>query len=383
MTTTMDMLPLKLVIIRRPMLIQSFVLTLFISLFFMPIAGFTEQDSPAVNELKQKAQAAFVKGNYAEAAASDEEIARQYPNSQARHYAVQMLGTIYEEHIVDIKKAVKWDREFLKKYADYRQAPFYNDKIASLEKALNQEQAFKTYKAIQFANKGDEFIVKQYEALLKEYPDFLLKADVERELAYAYARMDKRKQSAQEFEALSKTEGNKLSTSDQIALRTANRYWQMTWVWAWLAWAVIVILWTAVLIMKPWKQLTWASTRKFLLWPVLWVVLVCASLPTFYSIETSGYPIVIPDTMVFIAAVLNLIILFWLLLLTRAELWHTRRRTLIWLSPVLTVLMTTAVFYLFVVYQPNGPFITDVFAVKWQYLSGELREHGRFLSVIH
>src|SRR5208283_5967012 len=123
------------------------------------------------------------------------------------------------------------------------------------------------------------------------------------------------------------------------------------WVWAWLAWAVIVILWTAVLIMKPWKQLTWASTRKFLLWPVLWVVLVCASLPTFYSIETSGYPIVIPDTMVFIAAVLNLIILFWLLLLTRAELWHTRRRTLIWLSPVLTVLMTTAVFYLFVVYQ--------------------------------
>ena len=332
-------------------------LIIMVIFWCMPLTCFAGQDGHEVNELKQKAQDAFIKGHYADAAAFDKGIALKYPESQARHYAVQMLGTIYENNIVDIKEAVKWDREFLKKYADSRQVPFYNEKIASLEKMLNQEDAFKTYQTIRFANKGDEILVKQFEELLKEHPDFLLKADVERELAYAYARMDKRRQSAHEFEDLAKTEGNKLSTSDLIASQNADRYWQMTTTWAWLAWTVIVILWAAVLVKKPWQNLAWASTRKFLLWPVLWVLIVAASLPVFYSIETSGYPIVIPDTTVFTAAMLNLVIIFWLLLLTRAELWQTRRWTRLCLSPLLTLLMTTAVFYLFVVYQPNGPFI--------------------------
>jgi hypothetical protein len=39
-------------------------------------------------------------------------------------------------------------------------------------------------------------------------------------------------------------------------------------------------------------------------------------------------------------------------------------------------LMTTAVFYLFVVYHPQGPFITDVFGVKLEYWKSEIREHG-------
>ena len=30
--------------------------------------------------------------------------------------------------------------------------------------------------------------------------------------------------------------------------------------------------------------------------------------------------------------------------------------------------MTVAVFYLFVVYQPNGPEMTDVFTTKYKYL---------------
>jgi tetratricopeptide (TPR) repeat protein len=350
------------------------ILMLLVSLFCLPIAGFTAQDSPIVTELKQKASHAYIDGHYAEAVAANLEVAEKYPESEARRYAVQMLGTIYEDNIVDIKKAVKWDREFLNKYADSRQVSFYTDKIASLEKMLNQEQAFTTYQNIRFANKGDEFIVKQFERLLKDHPDFLLKADVERELGHAYSRMDKRKQSVQAFQALSKTEGNKLSQDDQIAVRTAQRYWQMTWVWALVAWAVIGALWAVVLFMKPWKQLDRAAIRKFLLWPVLWVILTAASMPLFYSLETTGYPIVIPDTAIFLAIGLNLIILFWLFLLTRGKFWQTRPRALRWLAPVLTMLMTTAVFYLFVIYQPDGPYMTDVFGVKYQYWMGELRE---------
>ncbi len=373
MATITDKLVLKLVAIRRTKLIPLLILTLFGGLFLLPIAGFAAQDSPAVNELRQKAQHAYINGRYADAAAIDLEIAGKHPESEAARYAVQMLGTLYEDNIVDIKKAIKWDRKYLEKYASPRQVSFYQEKLASLEKLIQQEAAFKTYQAILFADQGDEIMVKKFEALLKDHPDFLLKAEVQRELGYAYARMDKRRQSYLAFEALSGNGGKKLSTSDQEAYETASRYWKETSAWGWVAWGVVVMLWAAALLMKPWKRLTQASIRTFLILVLLWVLLTAIRMPTFYSMETTGYPIIIPDTVVYIAAGLNLTTLFWLLLLTRGEFWQTRPRALRWLSPVLTLLMTTAVFYLFIIHQPNGPQIIDVFSAQYQRWAEEGR----------
>jgi tetratricopeptide (TPR) repeat protein len=336
-------------------------------LFCMPFIGFAAEDSPEVKALKENAQKAFIEGRYADAVNADLEIAEKHPGSQARHYAVQMLGTIYENNLVDIKKAIKWDREYLEKYADQRQVSFLREKIASLEKILNQEQAFKTYQAIRFANKGDEFIVKQFEQLLKDHPDFLLKANVERELGYAYARMDKRKQSEQAFQALSKTVGKKLSSSDQLASETAERNWQMTTVWAWTAWAVIAILWAAALMMKPWKGLTRKSIRNFLILAVIWVLLAAAGIYHFSSIRTDGDLFILRDTLVYYMAGLNLTVLIWLMLFSVVQFWENRPGTLRWVAPVLTLLMTTAVCYLVIIYYPKGPDIIDAFTDKYEH----------------
>lgn len=384
MTTITGMLPLKRIAMQRTKLFPLLILALFVTLFWLPVTGFAEQERPGVNEqkpevtkvaeLKQKAQDAYVHGHYAEAAANNLEIAQKYPASKERRYAVQMLGTLYEDNLVDIKKAIKWDREFLKKYADARQVPFYTDKVASLEKLISQEQDFKTYQAIRFANKGDEFMVKKFEALLRERPDFLLKTDVQREVAYAYGRLDKRRESYLAFQALSRTSGKKLSSTDRIASEAAGRYWQMTSSWGWVAWGIIAMLWIAVLLMRPWESLDRASIRKFLILAVIWLLLIAASLPVFYGIDTSGDRIIVRDSAVFIAAGLNLTVLFWLLLLTRGKFWLTRPRALVWLTPLLTLLMTTAVFYLYTIHLPNGPELTDEFAVKYQYLMGEIKE---------
>jgi hypothetical protein len=339
-----------------------FVFTLLCILFCLPFNGFAAEDSLVVKELKEKAQKAFIGGRYSDAADAYLEIAEKHPESQERHYAVQMLGTIYENNIVDISKAIKWDREYLKKYANQRQVSFYKEKVASLEKMLSQEQAFKIYQGIRFADKGDEFMVKQFERLLKEHPDFLLKADVERELGYAYARMDKRKQTLQAFQALSKTEGHKLSSSEQLASKKAELYWEMSSVVAWVAWAAIAILWAVVLLMKPWKRLTRTSIRSCLILAVVWVLMTAGAMPFFYRINQY----VLHDTLVYAAAVLNLTILVWLLLLTRGQFWQKRPRALRWAAPILTLLMTTAVFYLLIIYYPNGPDIIDDFADKYK-----------------
>ena len=385
MTTMTGMLPLRRIAIQRAKLFPLLILTLFGTLFWMPVTGLAEQESPAVNEqkpkipevaeLKQKAQDAYVHGRYAEAAAINLKIAQKYPASKERRYAVQMLGTLYEDNLVDVKKAIRWDREFLKKYADPRQVPFYKEKVASLEKLVNQEQAFKTYQAIRFANAGDEVMVKKFEALLKEHPDFLMKAEVERELGYAYLRMDKRKESYLAFQAISSQNGgSKLSSSDRIASEAAGRYWQMTSSWGWVAWGIVVILWVAVLLMKPWERLNRSSIRTFLILALIWVLLTALRMPSFYAISTDADMIILRDSAVYLAAGLNLTVLLWILLLTRGKFWQTRPRALRWLSPLLTLVMTAAVFFLFMIYQPNGPETVDVFAVKYDYLMGEMRE---------
>ena len=373
MKFTMERLPIKQFATLRIKFIPFLVLAFIGSLFFLTAAGFTAQNTLTVEELNKKAQHAFISGNYAEAVAANLEIAEKHPETKFRRYSVQMLGTLYENNVVDIKKAIKWDREYLEKYADPRQVFVYKEKVAALEKLLDQEQAFKTYQDIRFSRDGDEVKAQKYEALLKDHPNFRLKAEVQRQLGFAYAHLDKRRESYLAFQAMSKIIGKKLSSGDQQAFSTANTYWQMTSFWGEVAWAVILMLWAAALLMNPWKQLTLASVKKFLLWPVLWIVLAAASMPSFYSLENAGDTIIIHDTQVFKAAGLNLMVLFWLLLLIRGRFWQTRPRALRWLSPALTLMMTTAVFYLFVINQSNGPEIVSYFTVKYRHWMTEWR----------
>ena len=209
MTHITGILPIKHITMQRPKLIPLLILALLGGVLCLTVTGLAAQDSQVVTELKEKAQHAYIDKNYAEAMAIDLEIAEKHPESQARRYAVQMIGTIYENNIVDINKAIKWDREYMKKYAAPRQISFYKEKLASLAKLLNQQQAFKTYQDIRFAGESDEVKVKKFEALLKDHPDFSLKSEVERELGFAYARLDKRRESYLAFQSMAQSEREK------------------------------------------------------------------------------------------------------------------------------------------------------------------------------
>ena len=392
MKTITGMLPLKNIAMKRAKLFPLLIPALLLMLCQFPVSGFAEQERPEVDEqkpkisevadLKQKAQDAFIHGNYAAAAAANLEIAHKFPASKERHYAVQMLGTIYENNLVDVRKAIKWNREFMQKYADSRQAPFYKEKLERLEKLVpvekgtNQEEAYKTYQKIKFANKGDAYLVKNYEALLKEHPEFTLKVEVQKEIAYAYDRMNKPKESYAALQAVaSESPNHKLSSTDLIMAEANRTYSEMSSTWKWVAWAVVAALWGAVLLMKPWNRLNRKAIWTFLIFTMLWALITASSMPTFYSMETEGYLFVIKDTAIYTLAAFNVPVILWLMLLTRGDIWLTRPRMLAWLSPFLTMVMTVAVIYLFIAYQPNGPAIVSVFGVKYDYLIGEMRKH--------
>jgi hypothetical protein len=331
-----------------------------------------------VAELKQKASDAYLHSRYEEAAALNLKIAQKFPGSKERHYAVQMLGTIYEDNITDIKKAIKWDREFMQKYAVSRQVPFYKEKLeklASVEKVANQEEAFKSYQKIKFSNKGDAYLANKYEELLRENPDFTLKVEVQKEIAYAYDRMNMHKESYAALQAVAaQTPGHKLSSTDLIMAKDNHTYWEMDSTWKWVAWGVVAALWGSILLMKPWKRIDRATVRTLVILVAVWILLAAARMPTFYSMETGGYKFVIKDTAIYTLAALNVPVILWVMLLTRGEIWVTRLRTLRLISPLLTMVMTVSVIYLFIAYQPNGPEIIHEFGEKYDYLIGEFRK---------
>jgi hypothetical protein len=333
-----------------------------------------EQDTPKIIQLKEQAQAAFLKGDFAQSARLDEQIAQKCQSCPSHRYAVQMLGTLYEDRVVDLNKAIKWDREFLDKYAINEQISLYREKIASLQKLQAQEQAFKAYQAIKFANPDDEALVARYSEFLKKYPDFQFNAQIESDIGYAYSRMDQRKKSAEAFQAMASSTQTKISGADLVEYETEQRYARMRGAWGWAAWAVIAALLVAVLWGRPWRGVSRSFARKFLIWPILWVVVTAASIPIFLSLETAGYPIVVPAITIYFAAGLNLVVLLWIMLMLKATFWQGRPRTMRWMSPVLAVAMTTSVFYLWVVYQEQGPHIVDLSIVKYKYWQGEWRE---------
>jgi len=348
-------------------------LPLLLAIFlWLPVAAIAGED-PVAEGLKKKAQDAFLSGRYDEAVTHNLKIAREHPDAEARRYAVQMLGTIHENNLISIPKALKWHREFLQRYATPQQVPFYQEKVASLEKLLHQEKAFATYQEIRFANRGDRAMVERFEALLAKHPNFLLKAEVQRELGYAYARLDKRRDSYQAFRNLSASGGGRFSADDRIAYQKAGHHWQATSLWGGIAWSTVALLWILVLSMKPWRRMTRASMRNFAIMALLWLLIAAARIPSFHAINSSGDEFLFPDAAVYLAAAINLPVLFWLQLLARGEFWQTRPQALRWSAPLLALLMTALVCYLFLIHQPNGAKIMDAFVAKYRHWAQEWR----------
>jgi hypothetical protein len=122
--------------------------------------------------------------------------------------------------------------------------------------------------------------------------------------------------------------------------------------------------------------MTRTSIRNFMIWPVLWLLLAAIRLPSYYAIAGADEN-PFPHAAVYVAAVFNIAVLFWLLLLTRGKFWQSRPRALLWLSPVLILLMTVAVWYLFLFHQPQGAVIIDAFADKYRHRAEVSQNPGK------
>jgi hypothetical protein len=324
-------------------------------------------------ELKRLASQEFVAGHFAQAAAHCEELARRYPPAPERRYAVQMLGTLYEEKLVDVGKAIFWSRRFLEEYAEARQADFYRRKLATLEALRGQEATFARWQALRISDPPDEILAREAEALLGAQPDFVLRADVLRTLAQAHVRLDHRRAAHEAYEALSRTPGG-LTESDLPAREKAAHNWRLSSVWAGAAWAMVAGLLAAAVAGRPRATLTRTDLGRLAPWVAAWLVFSVLRLPSYFAAAADENPF--PPSAVYLAALLELAILAWLFLFVKGGFWRTRSRALLLSAPALTLLLTAAVYYLFLVYQPKGPDIIDSFGVEYAHWAERWRSRG-------
>jgi outer membrane protein assembly factor BamD (BamD/ComL family) len=343
----------------------SIILAILLVCLWLPVGSTAAvSELPAGSDLQKKAQQAFVEGRYADAAAINLKIAGNHRSgsSSSRRYAVLMLGRLYGNNLVDLAKAITWHRTYLNEYAGPREVPYYRQKLALFEQLIPHEKAFAAYQEIRHANAGDQLAVEKYEALLADHPGFPLKAKVLKELGYAYGRLDKSYRSFRSFQDLSQIGGEEFSAEEQMAYGKVRRNLTL----AVIAWTVVILLWAAALMMNPWVRMTRASVRTFMIGALFWLLLAAIRLPSYYAIAGSTEDNPFPHAAVYIAAALNVAVLFWLLLLTRGKFWQDRPKALLWISPLLALLMSVSVFYLFLFYQPRGSETVDAFAAQYR-----------------
>ena len=340
--------------------------------FFAGTPARLAAQEPATEGLQKMAHEAYVKGRYTEAEACNLQIANRRLSDKARRYAVLMLGTLYEKHLVNLEKARHWYREYLEGYASRGQVRFYEEKLAFLEKLKPQEAAYATYRQILSSNGDDTTKARAYEDLLAVYPEFLLKSEVLRELGHAHARLENYRKSYLAFSSLLQQIGGELTPSEQLVFDKAQRNWHRT-IGAGVAWGVFILLWLAVIAMKPWERISRASLKIFNRWAAAWFLISVVSI-IFYAIKVrTAEHNLFHDAAVYVAAVLNLLVLFWVQLLTHGKPWKNRPRALQVLSPALAIVMTTVVCYLFIFHQPNGTTIMDDFSAKYQHWIEEIQ----------
>lgn len=346
----------------RPSLLASPATILRLALLL--IASNAVGAEPGAEELKRLVSQEFVAGQFAQAAAHCEELSMRYPRAPEGRYAVQMLGTIYEEKLADLGRAILWSRRFLDEYVDAREAEFYRRKLATLEALRGQEASFARWQALRRSGPPDAVLAREAEALLCDQPDFALRAEVLRAAAQAHARLDHRRAAYEAYEALSRAPGG-LTASDRPAYERAARGWRLSSVWAGGAWSVVAVLFGAAVAARPWARLTRTDLGRLAQWVAAWLVFSALRLPSYAAAAADENPF--SPSAVYVAALLNLALLAWLFLFVKAGFWRTRRRALLVSAPALMLLLTAAVYYLFLIHQPKGPDIIDSFGVEYAH----------------
>ncbi|MBN1576063.1 MAG: hypothetical protein JW913_05900 [Chitinispirillaceae bacterium] len=318
--------------------------------------------------MRQEAHERYIKGEYRKAAdANLALLADMASTEQNRRYALQMLGTIYENHLLQFDSAAYWYERFSSKYARGVQKEFYRKKLAFLRGLGNDEK--KGYALIQKAMYGTRVPHEQI-ALLEEGLATAPKLPKRREVLLLLSHI------AYEADMYAKARSTMLRLKamdpDAISGDLRTRFMQVQAIWrrsiiSRVCWGVVALLLAAVLFTAQYNKVSRRAWKLFAVLCAAWVLLSAAGVVIYISKIHSliHNPFTVPG--IFVAALILLVIAAWIFLARFSLLWRISGRAAVVALPVCAVLLTVASSFLFCYHQPKRVKILEEFGDRYMH----------------
>ena len=324
--------------------------------------------SSFAGDIQQQAHRQYIGRQYREAANTNLAIlADTVSIEKDRRYAMQMLGTIYEHHLLNYDSAIYWYEKFSERYTSGNQREFYRNKIKFLRGLGETEK--KGYSTIQKATYATQAPKEQIDLLeegLSTAPSLPNREEVLLQLSHtAFEAGDYAK-------ARSAMLRLKQLNPDAVSGELRTRFTEVQAIWrqsiiARICWGIVILLAAAVLLTVPYRKITRRAWRMLAYLCIAWVP-IAAAVISIYLVKIHAQehnPFSVPS--IFIAAVILLCITLWTFFSRFSLLYKLCGRSAVVTLPVLSFLLTVAACFLFCYQQTKRVKIFNEFGERYMH----------------
>lgn len=320
------------------------------------------------DSLQRQAHKQFINKQYRKAASTNLSIVADTNTSiNDRRYAMQMLGTLYENHLLQFDSAAFWFEQFNEKYASITQHDYYKNKISFLRGLKGNE--IKGYSIVQkaiFASNDLQEQVKLLEdglALAPQLPNrkkVLIFLSQKAYDAGMYAKAYKTMLQLQEM------------APGILAGELKDRYSKVRTIYqqsiiARISWAIVILLFLIVIFSTSYKLISFKALKKlyYLIigWTLFSIILLIIYFIRINRLDHNPFSIF----SIFIAIFLLLVITVWIFFARFSLLNRSSYTKTIIVLPLCSFILTLAVWFLFLYYQPERTKILYEFSERYMH----------------
>ena len=333
------------------------------SLFFLAVAPL----APALaTNLQQQAHEQYVKGKYREAATTNLAILSNTTSLEKdRRYAMQMLGTIYENHLLNFDSAAYWYEKFSQKYTSGAQREFYRKKL-NLLRGLgdNEKKGYSAIKKATYATEAPQKKIALLEAGLSMAPSLPNRKEVLLQISHTAFDAKQYAKARAALLELKKIDPGVVAGELRVRFSQVEAMWRYSII-ARACWAFVTVLFVSVLLTVPYRKIARKSWKMLGFLCAAWIPIaaigICMYLWKIHALVHNPFS----KQAIFIAAIMLLVITFWIFSARFSLLHRISGSATIVVLPICSLLLAVASFFLFLYHQPKRELILEDFGERY------------------
>jgi tetratricopeptide (TPR) repeat protein len=330
---------------------QSIVPVIVLLVLAIGLVSTSGEPESQVQSLQQAAHQSYTDKRYTEAVALYQELLQVAPQGDHRAHAIRMLGMINDFNLFNLDAALTWYGQYLKEFAAAdRMTTTIRWRLDLIRNLGEHREAYVAFQKVKLLDQNTPQRLKALATLMETYPDYDKKYEVAEALAWEYRHARQYGKSYGMFKVAAM--GNPTIPADKKGEQLAEprRTWKRS-VYAKVCWLFILIVVVCTILLQPWRQVDREQVKHIAPLFAAWLLIMVAGV-VLYIVKVRHYtenPFTIPDVVVLLTA--GLVVLGWAFMFGNAPLWKTGSQILVLVPPLAAILLSLAVFYLYLYHQ--------------------------------